>query len=117
MRIPKKKKRTVSNNLQNDNGRDRGRGRARGQKRKVSEASRKSLTRVTCLQLTLDILQVFHNDRDRQRSYFEGPYVIEADGQVVGKVNCFVMTSATSQMNYSDNLIFIVMPTCPTNMI
>ena len=71
--------------LQNNNGRGRGRARGRGQKRKVSEASRKSFTRVKCLQLTLDIFQIFHNDRDRQRSYFEGPYVIEADGKVVGE--------------------------------
>ena len=44
-----------------------------------------------CLKLDLDIIQVFHTDNDRQRSYFEGPYVVEADGEIVGegKLLCY----------------------------
>ena len=43
------------------------------------------------LNLNLDIIQVFHMDEDRQRSYFEGPYVVEADGEIVGegKLLCY----------------------------
>ena len=36
-----------------------------------------------CLILNLDILHVFHTDNNRQRSYFEGPYIVEADGEIV----------------------------------
>ena len=31
------------------------------------------------------ILEVIHNDNDRERSYFEGPYIVEADGEIVGE--------------------------------
>ena len=38
-----------------------------------------------CLQLNLDILHVFHTDNNRQHPYFEDPYVVETDGEIVGE--------------------------------
>ena len=69
-------------------GRGRGRGHRhrRGRTQKLKGVShKKSFSKVNCLKLSLDILQVFHNDRDRQRTYFEGPYVVEANGNIVGE--------------------------------
>ena len=99
IQIPKKNtNRSVSNThsynpkKHRGRGRDRGRVCGRGKKRKaVSQEPRKSYSKVKRLNLTLDIIQVFHMDEDRQRSYFEGPYVVEADREIVGegKLLCY----------------------------
>ena len=81
--------------------RGRVRVRGRGQKRKeVSHVPRKSFTKVKCLNLNLEILQVFHTDKERQRSYFEGPYVVEADGEIVGegKLLCYKKSDIADEM-------------------
>ena len=51
----------------------------------VAQESRKSFTKVKRVKLNLDVLEVIHNDNDRERSYFEGPYIVEADGEIVGE--------------------------------
>ena len=49
--------------------------------------------------LNLDILPVFHTDKNHQRSYFEGPYVVKASGDIVGEGKLFVSTKKTLRAN------------------
>ena len=43
------------------------------------------------LKLSLEVVQVYHMDGDRERTYFEGPYEVESDGIIVGegKLVCY----------------------------
>ena len=71
----------------------------------VSQENRKSFTKVKCLKLDLDILQVIHNDNDRERTYFEGPYTVEANGEIVGegKLVCFDKRDIASELQRQFN--------------
>ena len=109
LRIPKKNVKTKENKESKptiERGRrDRNRGRGRKRKevprnivssennRKRKESSRKSIsfTKVKRLKLSLEVVQVYHMDGDRERTYFEGPYEVESDGIIVGegKLVCY----------------------------
>ena len=113
LRIPKKNLKSKENKDSKptiERGRGRGRrnrNRGRGRKhkevsrnivssannRKRKESSRKSIsfTKVKRLKLSLEVVQVYHMDGDRERTYFEGPYEVESDGIIVGegKLVCY----------------------------
>ena len=45
----------------------------------------KFFAKVKRLNLNLDDLEVIHIDNNRQRSYFEGYYIVEVNGEIVGE--------------------------------
>ena len=61
----------------------------------------------------MDILPVFHMDKNHQRSYFEGPYIVKAD-ELVGEGKYLHIRRVTSLMNYSESLTSIAMLTYQT---
>ena len=68
------------------------------------------------LKLSLEVVQVYHMDGDRERTYF-GPYEVESDGIIVGegKLVCYSTIKLILQKSYTDSLIFTVTLICKTN--